>query len=204
MFALPGARYHRVIPLLRVAAGLAAAPDAQVPRVLSMSLGRCERQASASALLWSLILCFSVCSLSFDSCEMLCTMVAAKGKYSKQQCDDYMQTQRQVELPLCWGSTLAFRPHFSGRDHFAGVHVHVGRRGGRHQRRLPPARNAVRRDLLPAWRARMVWLVARCSGVTLLAATGDGGSHFSFQPFSPFGIGTLARPSLVPSAVLQC
>jgi hypothetical protein len=31
---------------------------------------------------------------------MLCTMVAAKGKYTLKQCQDYMQLQRQVRISV--------------------------------------------------------------------------------------------------------
>lgn len=52
-----------------------------LPSVVSMSLG----------------------SLSFDSCELLCSTLVTDhpDQYSSQDCDDYMATQRQVGGG-CW------------------------------------------------------------------------------------------------------
>ena len=87
-----------------------------LPRVVSMSLG----------------------SLSFDSCELLCSALVAEGSYSAQDCADYMATQRQVCM------------------YDSGATVD---------------------------RINVEFLKAAARGTTLLAATGDGGSHFSFGAF---------------------
>jgi len=83
--------------------------------------------------------------LSWDSCEMMCTMLAQEGKYTKVQCNAYLQTQRQV----CMYDSL---------------------------------------DQLTRMSYEMLKLGAR--GMSILAATGDGGSHFSFEPFPSDGIGS--------------
>jgi len=97
-------------------------PQFALPHVLSLSLG----------------------SLSWDSCNMMCTMLANRTKYTMKQCVDYMQTQRQV--CMYDSSTQA--------DRMNNELMKLGMRG-----------------------------------VTILVATGDGGSHFSFEPFAPGGIG---------------
>jgi len=81
-------------------------------------------------------------SLAWDSCDLMCTILAQGGQYSKQDCEDYLQTQRQVCM------------YDSG--------VQADRMNN-----------------------EMMKLASR--GVSILAATGDGGSHFSFGPFPSDG-----------------
>jgi len=57
--------------------------QAQIPWVLSLSLG----------------------SLSWDSCNMMCTLVQSEG-YTQQQCVDYLNRQRQVRLPTPFSTCL--------------------------------------------------------------------------------------------------
>jgi subtilase family serine protease len=91
----------------------------QVPNVISMSLG----------------------SLSWYSCNLMCTKVAEGGKTSYSECIKYVEyDQRQV----------CMYPNSTVPDR---INVEFQKLGVR--------------------------------GVTLLAATGDGGSHFSFEPFDP-------------------
>ncbi len=93
-----------------------------LPAVVSMSLG----------------------SLSYDSCELLCTELAgdSTNDFSYLDCTDYMATQRQVCM-FPWGEA---------------------------------------HEALPT-RVSDEFMKATARGVTLLAATGDGGSHFSFGAF---------------------
>jgi len=88
-----------------------------VPHVLSMSLG----------------------SLSAASCDYLCTQAVTMG-HTLEECQDYMETQRQVCMYLSQEQTAAIS-------------------------------------------TAMQVLGAR--GVTILGSSGDGGSHFSFMPFTP-------------------
>eukprot|EP01059_Diplonema_ambulator_P005543 TRINITY_DN1529_c0_g1_i1.p1 TRINITY_DN1529_c0_g1~~TRINITY_DN1529_c0_g1_i1.p1 ORF type:complete len:564 (+),score=183.96 TRINITY_DN1529_c0_g1_i1:53-1693(+) len=92
---------------------------ATVPGVVSLSLG----------------------SLTWNSCDILCKGVAAKGQYTYAQCLQEIQyNQRQVCM-------------FSNDIVIQQANVEFMKLGLR--------------------------------GVTVLAAAGDGGMHFSFQPFSP-------------------
>jgi len=94
----------------------------QLPKVLSLSLG----------------------SLSWSSCDLLCSTVARENVCTYQECVDYMQTQRQV----CMYQSM---------------------------------------DITSRIDTELMKLSTR--GVSILAATGDGGSHFSFEPFDPSTIG---------------
>ena len=95
-----------------------------VPHVLSLSLG----------------------SLSAFSCDLLCEKAAAEEGVTKESCEAYLQTQRQV----CMFTSVA----------------QVG---------------AINRALQ----------ALGLRGVSVLGASGDGGSHWSFGPFP--GIGPVAR-----------
>lgn len=88
-----------------------------VPNVLSMSLG----------------------SLSFGSCDKMCTALAAHGGHTYKQCWAFLQSQRQVCM-------------FASAQQEKSIDTEFMKLGLR--------------------------------GVTVLAASGDGGSHFAFGPLS--------------------
>lgn len=89
----------------------------------------------------------SLGSLSWDSCNILCTGAANAGaNITYSQCQDYMQQQRQV----------CMYPDSDGLD-----------------------------------RMNVEFMKLGAMGTTALAATGDGGSHFSFQFFNPDPIGSV-------------
>ena len=89
---------------------------ASLPNVISMSLG----------------------SLSFGSCDKMCTALVAQGGYSYSQCWSYLQTQFQVCM-------------FSSEKEEQRIDAEFQKLGLR--------------------------------GVTITAAAGDGGSHWSFDTF---------------------
>jgi len=90
------------------------------------------------------VLSLSLGSMSWDTCDSLCSMVASQGVYTKQECDDYMQTQRQVCM-------------YDSKIQIDRMNFEMMKLGLR--------------------------------GVSILAASGDGGSHFSFEKFPSGGIG---------------
>jgi len=97
------------------------------PNVISMSLG----------------------SLSWASCNLLCTQASLMGASTYSDCLNYVQGQFQVCM-------------YSSEDLVARIDNEFMKMGSR--------------------------------GVSLFAATGDGGNHFSFGPFKPFGAdSTLAK-----------
>eukprot|EP01090_Pellita_catalonica_P020481 TRINITY_DN7342_c0_g1_i1.p1 TRINITY_DN7342_c0_g1~~TRINITY_DN7342_c0_g1_i1.p1 ORF type:complete len:510 (-),score=65.90 TRINITY_DN7342_c0_g1_i1:148-1677(-) len=98
---------------------IANMPSADLPNVISLSLG----------------------SLSWGSIELMCTQVKeiSNGKYSFEDCLDYLHTQRQVAM-------------YTSAKQMQKISVELLKIGLR--------------------------------GVTVLAAAGDGGAHFSFVPFN--------------------
>jgi len=87
------------------------------------------------------VLSFSLGSLSWDSCNILCTMTEQRtsGRITKADCEKFMETQRQVCM------------FTSGEE---------------------------------AERTSNEFMKLGLRGMSIFAATGDGGSHFSFGPFS--------------------
>lgn len=87
-----------------------------------------------------LVISLSLGSLSWDSCNILCKSAVSlsQGKTTFAECEEYMQTQRQV----------CMYPDSAQMDR---INVELMKLGTR--------------------------------GVTVLSATGDGGSHFSFARF---------------------
>lgn len=90
------------------------------------------------------VLSFSLGSLSFKSCDILCSETARRTAgtstpVSVKHCKAYMETQRQVCM-------------FDSAKQMAAMSVQLMKLGAR--------------------------------GVTVLAAAGDGGSHYSFTPFN--------------------
>jgi len=86
-----------------------------------------------------LVLSMSLGSLSFGSCDKMCTALAAQGAHSYAACWDYLQSQHQA----CMFGSAAIE------DRIDAELMKLGLRG-----------------------------------VTVVAASGDGGSHFAFGPFS--------------------
>jgi len=84
-------------------------------------------------------------SLSWTSCNMMCTLLAAEKQFTYSDCVNYIQTQRQI----CMYDSL---------EQTVRMNFELMRLGAR--------------------------------GVSIFAATGDGGSHFSFEPFENSTIGS--------------
>lgn len=91
------------------------------------------------------VLSISLGSLSWDSCNIMCSLMPqySKNQYTQQQCEAYMQTQRQV----CMYASTAIT------DQINYEFIKLGLRG-----------------------------------VSIVAATGDGGFHFSFTHFTGSGM----------------
>jgi hypothetical protein len=108
-----------------------------------------------------LTISLSLGSLSYRACELLCEGAVKQG-VSPADCEAYMQTQRQVCM-------------FDSNEQVISI-----RYGQAARRRCTEL--AMRSDDLAKITAR---------GATIVAAAGDGGSHFSFGEFPSDRIGTV-------------
>uniref|UniRef100_A0A7S4MF68 Peptidase S53 domain-containing protein n=1 Tax=Vannella robusta TaxID=1487602 RepID=A0A7S4MF68_9EUKA len=88
------------------------------------------------------VISLSLGSLSWASCDLMCTQAQALGAGSYSDCLTYVQSQFQVCM-------------YTSADQVNRINDEFMKMGAR--------------------------------GVSVFAATGDGGNHFSFGPFKPFG-----------------
>jgi len=95
------------------------------------------------------VISLSLGSLSWASCNILCTQAVAQGAGTLEQCQQYVSSQFQVCM-------------YSSENEVERINTELMKMG-------------------------MI-------GVSVFAASGDGGNHFSFGPFKPFGANSnLAR-----------